>query len=60
MWSKASSKNVNIAYDTDLVELKIPLKDISTTSQKPSFFVVETMKDFIAEVYPQDILIKFD
>ena len=56
LWSQVVSKDSKIAYN-DIVELKIPLKDLGYPMGDLSFFVIDATNELINEVYPQDVLI---
>ena len=56
LWSQIISKESKIAYK-DVVELKIPLKDLEAENGELSFFIIDATNELINEVYPQDVLI---
>ena len=41
----------------DIIELKIPLKDLDAFDCNLSFFIIDATNELINEVYPQDVLI---
>jgi len=59
LWSQVLSKGSKIAY-RDVVELKIPLKDLDAQNCGLSFCIIDATNELINEVYPQDILISLE
>ena len=56
LWSQVLSKGSKIAY-RDVLEIKVPLKDLQAGNGNTSFIVVDATNELINEVYPQDVLI---
>ncbi|MBR2068769.1 MAG: hypothetical protein IJ877_03300 [Candidatus Gastranaerophilales bacterium] len=56
LWSQVVSKGSKIVYK-DVVELKIPFKDLGVEFGDLSFFIIDATNELINEVYPQDVLI---
>jgi len=56
LWSQGVSKKSKIIYK-DVIELKIPFKDLNIEKDELSFFIIDATNDLINEVYPQDSLI---
>lgn len=60
LWSQIVSKKSQIAYRNNVIELKVPLKDLKIFNKEFSFCVIDSTNELINEVYPQDTLISFE
>ena len=56
LWSQMISKDSKIAYK-DLIELKIPFKDLGFENREFYFCIIDSTNELINEVYPQDVMI---